>query len=303
MMTRAVFRDFQPHKKVIIDFDLITVIVGSSDKGKSAFMRGLGWVFRNEPQGDKFVRWGQRFASVLIDIDGHTVGRKRGAGVNKYTLDGEEFVAFGTTVPEPIAALLAITPTNVQEQLDSPFWFMLSPGQVSRELNAIINLDVIDSTMAALAQEVRKAKATVEVTETRLLEAKAARAETRGAEEYEAKVKAAEETLESCVKTDARRRDLSKIVSDITETKSTLRRAESKAVHAKRSLTLLDSCKSLHDNLLSKNKQLVKLRSLIKTIASTEKQICQHKTETERLRKLVNAQKTCPICGTMLSRS
>lgn len=303
MLTRAVFRDFQPHKKAIIDFDLITVIVGPSDKGKSAFMRGLGWVMRNEPQGDKFVRWGQKFASVLIDIDGHTVGRKRGSGVNKYTLDGEEFVAFGTTVPEPIANLLAITPINIQEQLDSPFWFMLSPGQVSRELNAIINLDVIDSTMAALAQEVRKAKATVEVTETRLLEAKAARAETKGAEEYEARVRAAEETYESCVKTDARRFDLSQIVANIKETKSSLKNAGRKASNAKRALTLLDSCKSLHDNLLSKNKQIMKLRTLTKTIASTEKQLCQHRTETERLRKLVNSQKTCPICGTTLSPS
>lgn len=303
MLTRAVFRDFQPHKKVIIDFDLITVIVGSSDKGKSALMRALGWVFTNEPQGDKFVRWGQKFTSVLVDVDGHTVGRKRGAGANKYTLDGEEFVAFGTAVPEPIAKLLAITPTNIQEQLDSPFWFMLSPGQVSRELNAIINLDVIDGTLSALAQEVRKAKSVVDVTETRLLEAKSARSQTQGAEEYEAKVKAAEETHESCAKNDARRRDLVKNVSDIKQTRLTLRRAELQAAHAKRALTLLDSCKSLHDKLLDKNKRFMKLRTLIKTIQKTERDLCQHKKERERVQKLVDAQKTCPICGQTLSPS
>src|SRR5690606_27874449 len=57
-------------------------------------------------------------------------------------------------------------------QLDPPFWFEKSPGQVSRELNQIVDLGIIDRSLARSAAQVRRYRSMVEVSEARLARAK-----------------------------------------------------------------------------------------------------------------------------------
>lgn len=53
-------QNFQAHKDTTIEFDCITTIVGPSDIGKSAVLRALKWVAKNEPKGTSFVRDGDK---------------------------------------------------------------------------------------------------------------------------------------------------------------------------------------------------------------------------------------------------
>lgn len=53
-------QNFQAHKDTTIEFDRITTIVGPSDIGKSAVLRALKWVAKNEPNGTSFVRDGDK---------------------------------------------------------------------------------------------------------------------------------------------------------------------------------------------------------------------------------------------------
>lgn len=174
MITKIVFRNFQNHRKTVVELDPhVTCFVGPSDTGKSALVRGLRWVCLNKPRGKSFLRKGAKQGYVQLIIDGHNIIRrqsKHGGGV--YYLDGEEYRAFNRDVPDDIAKLLNVSEINFQRQHDAPFWFALTAGQVSRELNQIIDLSIIDKTLAAAAAQVKRARVVAEVSTDRALTAK-----------------------------------------------------------------------------------------------------------------------------------
>jgi len=174
MIEKIIITSFQAHGKLVIEFDRhVTTIVGSNDVGKSAALRALRWVCLNQPSGDEFIKWGSPVAWVKLYVDGHTVVRKRGDKINSYKLDDKEFRSFGVgAVPDEIAKVLQINELNFQQQIEPPFWFTESAGQVSKQLNQIINLGSIDNAMSAASSEVRRAQSNVELTRTRLEEAR-----------------------------------------------------------------------------------------------------------------------------------
>jgi hypothetical protein len=117
-----------------------------------------------------YLRQGASQAEVSLTIDEHTIKRCKGTE-NTYHLDEQEYKAFGTDVPDAISKLLNLDDLNFQLQHAGSFWLSLSSGQVSRELNSIVDLSEIDASLSAVAAELRQAKSTVSVTETRLTEA------------------------------------------------------------------------------------------------------------------------------------
>lgn len=168
--------NFQAHKKRVIKFDRrVTVVRGETDVGKSAIIRALGWVAFNRPDGDDFVNWDADCAVVTLEVDGQIIVRSRGKGENGYLLNGDEFKAFGKEVPERIAELLRMDSVNFQSQHDSPFWMTETAGEVSRRLNHVINLGVIDDVLAMVSGRSRKARSTVDVCEDRIRKAKKTR--------------------------------------------------------------------------------------------------------------------------------
>jgi exonuclease SbcC len=164
MLSALTLVNYQKHKLLEITFDQnITTIVGSSERGKSAIIRALVWLALNRWNGSKKdIHSGATFAKVKLKVDGREVVRKSGKG-NLYRLDKKVFRAFGNQVPQEIAKLLNVSEVNFQEQFEPHFWLSQSPGEVSRELNAIVDLDVIDTSLAELASETRKAKLTYEI--------------------------------------------------------------------------------------------------------------------------------------------
>jgi energy-coupling factor transporter ATP-binding protein EcfA2 len=167
--------NFQKHEKFKLKLDRITTFVGPSDSGKSAVLRALKWVLLNRPSGDSFIREGSDKARVVLGVDGCTIERSRGKGRNIYRLDGGELKAFNDKVPDSVKRLLAVSDMNFQNQHDSPFWFADSPGEVSRQLNEIVNLGLIDSVLGYLGSAAREASAMAAVVESRMKEAKAER--------------------------------------------------------------------------------------------------------------------------------
>lgn len=172
MLESLTIWNFQRHQYKHIDFaEHTTTLTGPTDAGKSTIIRALKWLFFNQPQGIRFVRWDAEFVKVKAVIDGHKIIRKRGKKGNLYLLDGKRYVSFNNTVPDDIRKVLQVSAENLQRQLDYPFWFSLSPSQVAKELNKIVNLELIDQTQTNLASEQRKAKMTVDIAYERLTEA------------------------------------------------------------------------------------------------------------------------------------
>lgn len=154
--------NFQRHERLVVQFDpKVTTIVGASDRGKSSIIRALQWIFFNDAPSD-MLRHGAPFVEVGLKVDGHMLKRRKGKK-NTYTLDGKEFAAIGRAVPEEVAKLLSLGELNVQGQHDRPFWFGLGRGDVSRQLNAIVDLGVIDDMLAACARKVMQIKAELQV--------------------------------------------------------------------------------------------------------------------------------------------
>jgi hypothetical protein len=177
MIEELRIQNFQAHRKLRVVFSpTITTIVGGSDRGKSSILRALRWCCTNAPGGDAFVRHGAEGATVAVVVDGRTVSRRRkvGGDKNTYHLDGEEFKAFGRGVPDTIAALLNMPGVCWQGQHDASFWFGESAGEVSRQLNAIVNLGIIDISLTNVGRVFRTAKTRLEVAEEDLTHAKAA---------------------------------------------------------------------------------------------------------------------------------
>jgi exonuclease SbcC len=176
MLTRLKVKNFQTHKEVDLKLDPhCTTFVGPSDKGKSSLLRALRWVATNKPNGSAFIRHGSRQSSATIWVDGHRVTRVKGPGKNLYKLDGLTLKAFGTNPPQDVAKLLNIDDINIQTQHQPLFWFSLSPGQVAKELNQVVDLSIIDKALTHIASQSRSNKAEIAVVEKRLTEAKVKR--------------------------------------------------------------------------------------------------------------------------------
>jgi len=166
MIERLTIQNFQAHKNLTIDFDIgITSIVGSSDVGKSAIIRALKWICFNRPSGTSFIRHGQDMCSVTIDTDGHRITRKKEKTENSYAIEESVMKALGKDVPEAVQNILQVGTINFQDQHDAPFWFNLSAGEVSKNLNAIVDLSAMDKSNAYIAKEINSTKARADLLE------------------------------------------------------------------------------------------------------------------------------------------
>jgi DNA repair exonuclease SbcCD ATPase subunit len=153
-------RNFQSHEKTKLEFsDGVNVIVGSSDSGKSAIIRALRWACWNKPSGNSFCStWGGE-TSVGIETEEGSIFRTKNKK-DQYLITRSNdrktlFEAFGTNVPEEVAALLNVDEINLQYQLDAPFLLSLSPGQVAGHFNRIAKLDQIDKSISYINKSIR----------------------------------------------------------------------------------------------------------------------------------------------------
>ena len=176
VIKHLIIQNFQAHNHLEIDLGpKITTIVGPSDAGKSAVLRSIKWNMMNFPRGDGFIKDGEKVALVTVEGDNRRVTRARGGSENLYMLDDQEFKAFGNDVPEEIEQFLNVTELNFQGQHDPPFWFSETAGEVSRQLNQIVDLGMIDSSLRGIESILRKSR-----TEKEILEEKRGELKKRG---------------------------------------------------------------------------------------------------------------------------
>lgn len=172
MLETLQIRGVGANEKLNVEFGpYVTSIWGKNFIGKSWFIRALRLVCLNQPSGTSFINWDSDKAKVRLSIDGKRVLRIRSKNINQYKLSGVEkpYSAFGqNTVPRDIAEIINLSDLNFQKQHEAPFWFQETRGEVSRKLNAIVNLEIIDNTLAGISSKLRKAKVVVELTEKSL---------------------------------------------------------------------------------------------------------------------------------------
>jgi exonuclease SbcC len=293
MLESLTLHDFQCHERLTVRFDKgVTCLVGPTDAGKSAVVRSLKWLAFSRPAGSAFVRHGSSICKVSLKVDGHRVVRRKGKDGNVYALDGKVFRAFGQEVPPEIASLLNVGPDNFADQLSSPFWFLNSPGEVSRELNAVVNLDLIDRTLAVLASEVRTAKAEAEVSERRLGRAKEQLEQLAWVEEANVKLGKIEAELEQSQEIALQAARLLQILQEGDCLTQLLRRASG-------AVSSLSTACLLGEELLEIERKAERLQAIITELINMEQELCHEQSHLDEVeRTLAQAlRERCPACG------
>lgn len=227
-------RRIQKHAKLTAAFGpRVTTVVGETGAGKSAFLRSLKFLLFNHWR-KQFLRHGAKTAAVELFIDGRRVKRVKGKGVNCYHLDGKKLSAVGKTgVPEEIARLLNVTPANFQNQHDALFWFSETPGAISKKLNKIVNLELIDSSLAAAGAGVRDAGRRLADAKEELKAAKEAEETTRWMDDFVAKGRRLAKAKKELDKTDEELQELKSLVTQARNARG-LVKAQEQAVNVGR---------------------------------------------------------------------
>lgn len=297
MIERLQIADFQIHERRVVEFDRVTTLVGDSGTGKSGLIRCLRWLMVNKPTGDSFVRKGAEQAKATLTVDGRKVTRAKGKGVNRYRYQGEDYKAFGAgAVPDPIAAHFNVSDASFQSQHSPVFLFSLSAGQVSQALNAVVNLGEIDETQAAMASELRKARAAVVASEERLADAQAKVEGSRWAVEADADLKGLEEREERCRSLRLRSLRLSDLILEGENLGERADHAKSDALEAGKAVKELEKVRKRMETL---QKRAETLKRLIERLGEAEDGLCRASEEAERAEKELAklTAKKCPLCG------
>jgi len=250
MLEKLTILDFQCHERLTIKFGQVTTIIGPSDIGKSAIIRALRLLLCNKPSGKAFIRDGAKFTRLKLTIDGHLIGRLRGAGKNVYRLDDQDLQGFNLAVPEPVEKLANVTEVNFQFQHDAPYWLSQPAPQVSRELNQIVDLGLIDTTMARFVASIRNRKADILVRKDYLEE------HTTTLENLHwvpAATEAAEELGKLQEKLDTKRHQIDSMGSVLSDVSTSIENRDSLTAASTDALAVVSACKAASDAILAEN--------------------------------------------------
>src|SRR4030067_195417 len=164
MLEYLKIKNYQIHKDLEVNFTPnLNVFVGASDRGKSAALRALLWVFTNRPLGEDFRTWDSKETKVEVGIDGRKIIRCKSDTNNYYQVDDKKLEAPGTEVPKEIIDLINISDVNIQRQGDSYFLISASSGEVGKYINQIIGLEVMDGSIKYASQKVKSIKSDLKV--------------------------------------------------------------------------------------------------------------------------------------------
>lgn len=188
MIESLLLRNFQSHKKTELNFHPnINVIIGTSNSGKTAILRGLYWIVYNRPSGLSFIsHWNRdkkgnpiKETSASIAQNDYTIVRIRSEELSGYKIidnDGSgnysNLEAIGIDVPEVITKNLNLGEVNIQKQMDAPFLLSESSGEVARFFNKEIRLDLIDKILSTAEIKRRKFNSDIKITESSITSTK-----------------------------------------------------------------------------------------------------------------------------------
>ena len=181
---------------------------------------------------------------------------------------------------------------NFHGQHQAPFWFADSPGQVAKQLNTIVNLDVIDQTLANLAAELRKAKMTVEITRERLVEAKKQRDRLSFVQRLDSELRSLEEQANSILEVQKKHARLAEILRGVQECEE----AAQVAANAKLAASTLIP---LGEQLMEVSAKRRRLSDILYTIEKAEDELCQIRSERDETQAEMDRRTggRCPLCN------
>lgn len=174
-------RNFQALKDVTITLGNVTVLVGKSDVGKSAFIRALNSFFHNS-FNEEYAHNGNLPCGIAIQKDGKVaIGRRTTKGV-EYKLDSTVYSKTAKKLPTDISSFLGIQEYaidkdysilfQIQNQFDSPFLLQESSTSVAKIIGRISNLNVVLMAMRQMYADQLDTKQELNFANSKLNQAK-----------------------------------------------------------------------------------------------------------------------------------
>ncbi len=175
-------RDFQSLGKVDLDVSGLTVLVGPSNRGKSAFIRAVTSALFNRP-GEDFIRKGATQTQVMLDdlptVTGTpmTVKWEKGHNLNRFTINGTTYDKVGQIAPDALVAagykdvFIGDKERNKGEeirpqiggQFDEPFLLKKLGSFINDVLSVVSRLGVLLNANGRCAKDLKAAKALLTV--------------------------------------------------------------------------------------------------------------------------------------------
>lgn len=224
MINEIEIRNFQSIRHAKLELGSLTVIVGPSSSGKSAFIRALRTLASNS-RGAAYVTHGQKHAAITAVLDGGlaAVTLERGASTGTYKvhhdeLGDKEFTKLGGTVPDLVTSFLRIKPVvdgqsvNFAGQFDRPYLLDDSGAQVARTLGELTNVTVLFESAREANRLRLQASSQLKAATDELTELAAKAQEFRTLPAQIAAVEHAEQVLSTAASVEAQARDLEREV-------------------------------------------------------------------------------------------
>lgn len=290
--------NFQSHKKTFLKFKKgVNIISGKSDCGKSAIFRSFKWVLRNKPSGNSFKSYWNKNTGVEIKFFDNNILKRSKGKENVYTLNKKKYKSFGQDIPPPIKGITKISDINLQTQFSPPFLLTVSPGEISKYLNSLVNLKDIDISQSNIQKIIRK--------ETQSLTSfKLAKKELEEDVEKYSWVEAAEKKIKNLnlleqeiLNEEKQQKIVEEVIQNIILEQRKLTRLQK--IDIKKANCLLNEieikCKKMED----KNLCLNKIEKNIHLIGEEEIKILNLQKELKELNKTFKElfPNECPLCG------
>lgn len=305
MINRVAIRNFQSLKKVDVELGALTVIVGASSSGKTAFMRALRALASNV-RGSSFITQGEKKASISAHTANGviTLERSEVGGQYKLSLNGEDkvYTKLGGAVPADITKALSLQPITTESssinfagQFDRPYLLDDSGATVARVLGELTNVSTI---FAAVREANRRRTAASSTLKTRKADFDALKEQASQFKELprqQEAIKAAEKAYERAVDIDARLVRLQQMIATVDIAQTLLADAVIPDVPA------ISSIENAHSRMISFKTMVMEWQKWEKAHRQAEEEIKrasdeEHSAQDQLHAKLVELGQ-CPTCG------
>lgn len=305
MLNRVEIRNFQSLKKVDIELGDLTVIVGASSSGKTAFMRALKALASNV-RGSSFITQGAKKASISAHTANGviTLERSEAGGQYKLTQGGEDkvYTKLGGAVPDDITKALNLQPITTESssinfagQFDRPYLLDDSGATVARVLGELTNVSTIFAAVREANRRRSAASSTLKTRKADFEELKSQAMKFKDLSAQQQAIKTAESAYESAVGIQGRIDRLQRMIDTVDIAQTLLGQAVIPSVPD------ISNIESLHSRMTS-FKTLVLIwqqeeRALVRAdqdvIAAGD---AEHSAQDQLHAKLVELGQ-CPTCG------
>jgi DNA repair protein SbcC/Rad50 len=302
MIKSLEMKNFKSHKHSKLIFHKgINAIVGEGMAGKSNILRAIEKIRLLKPINK---RWRSNFAKakdptfikmkMKEDIDVKLI---LGSDSKFIVYDRNkkkklEFRKFGRTVPAKIASVLNIRAINVQKQLDQPYLVLDPPPSITREINKITNINMVDSWIKIINENSRSYDFLLKDLLSEKYEIKKKLKRLENLEEIEPTINKLDAIEQKLHALEIKAFEIESAIANIYAAEKKIERLE-KALQA---VDIVDQLKIIDRKMKKKKKDMEEIESFIYSNKNLSKLKEVFFDLTNRFFEELKNKKKCPVC-------